>query len=69
VRATTLLPTGDPGSLNGPEWLQPLADTLGGPVERYDITHEGGTDADWLDAWLAGKLGVSPKPKLWEITE
>jgi cephalosporin-C deacetylase-like acetyl esterase len=69
VRATTLLPTGDPGALGGPEWLQPLADALGGPVERYDLTHEGGTDNDWVDAWLAGKLGVEPAPKLWQVAD
>jgi cephalosporin-C deacetylase len=69
VRATTLLPTNDPGALNGPEWLQPLAEALAGPVERYDLTHEGGTDADWLDAWLAGKLGVPPMPKLWDVAD
>jgi cephalosporin-C deacetylase len=67
VRATTLLPVGDPGALGGPEWLQPLAAALGGPVERYDLTHEGGTDHDRLDAWLAGKLGVAPMPRLWHV--
>ncbi|HKG25779.1 MAG TPA: acetylxylan esterase [Thermomicrobiales bacterium] len=67
VRAATLLPTGDPGALGGPEWLQPLAGSLGGPVERYDLTHEGGTDNDWLDAWVAGQLGAPPMPKLWQV--
>jgi cephalosporin-C deacetylase len=67
VRATTLLPAGDPGALGGPEWLLPLAEELGGAVERYDLTHEGGTDNDWLDAWLAGRLGVEPRPKLWQV--
>jgi cephalosporin-C deacetylase len=67
IRATTLLPTGDPGALGGPEWLLPLAEALSGPVERYDLTHEGGTDNDWLDAWLAGRLGVEPRPKLWQV--
>ena len=35
VRATTLLVTGDAGAINGPEWLEPLAGALGGPVEQY----------------------------------
>ena len=69
VRAATLLPTGDPGALGGPEWLLPLAEALGGPVERYDLTHEGGTDNDWLDAWVARQLGVAPMPKLWQVAD
>jgi cephalosporin-C deacetylase len=69
VRAMTLLPTSDSGALGGPEWLQPLAESLGGPVERYDLTHEGGTDFDRLDAWLAGQLGSEPRPRLWEVAD
>jgi cephalosporin-C deacetylase len=67
VRATTLLPTGDPGAIGGPEWLQPLAEALTGRVERYSVTHEGGTDFDWTDAWLARRLGCEPRPRLWEV--
>lgn len=66
VIAATLLSEGDPGTLGGPEWLDPLAAALGGPVERYRLTHEGGTDHDAVDAWLAGRLGVGPLPRLWE---
>ncbi|HEU5329548.1 MAG: acetylxylan esterase [Thermomicrobiales bacterium] len=68
VTATTLLSIGDDGTLGGAKWLQPLAHELGGPVERYNVTHEGATDHDWLDAWLAGKLGVDPLPRMWRIT-
>jgi hypothetical protein len=32
---------------------------LGGPAERYRLSHEGKTDHDVLDAWLAGRLGVA----------
>jgi hypothetical protein len=67
VRATTLLITGDPGAVNGPEWLEPLAGALGGPVEHYPLTHEGATDHDWQDAWMARQLGSVPKPRLWEV--
>jgi cephalosporin-C deacetylase-like acetyl esterase len=67
VAATTLLSVGDPGSIGGPEWLEPLASALGGPVEQYRLTHEGATDHDWIDAWTAGQLGVAPRPRLWEI--
>lgn len=67
VQATTLLSVGDPGAIGGPEWLEPLAQALGGPVEHYPVTHEGATDHDWIDAWTAGQLGVAPRPRLWEI--
>ena len=67
VRATTLLITGDAGAINGPEWLEPLMDTLGGPVEQYRVTHEGATDHDWQDAWMARQLGKEAKPRLWEV--
>jgi cephalosporin-C deacetylase len=67
VRATTLLVTGDEGAVGGPEWLQPLAAALGGPVEQYRVTHEGATDHDWQDAWMARQLGSEPKPRLWAI--
>jgi cephalosporin-C deacetylase len=69
VRATTLLITGDAGAINGPEWLEPLAGALGGPVEQYRVTHEGATDHDWQDAWMARQLGKAAKPRLWEIEQ
>ncbi|CAA9585640.1 MAG: hypothetical protein AVDCRST_MAG88-3898, partial [uncultured Thermomicrobiales bacterium] len=67
VRATTLLSTDAPGTLAGPDWLEPLRDALGGPVEQYALTHEGATDHDWIDAWTAARLGVAPRPRLWRI--
>lgn len=69
VRSTTLLITGDPGAINGPEWLEPLAAALGGSVERYPVTHEGATDHDWQDAWMARQLGKAAKPRLWAIEQ
>jgi cephalosporin-C deacetylase len=63
ISARTLLSIGDPGSIGGPEWMQPLIDAIGGPVEQYQITHAGGTDNDWIDAWLAGQLGSEPMSK------
>jgi cephalosporin-C deacetylase-like acetyl esterase len=56
VSARTLLTVGDPGALGGPEWLQPLAERLGGPVEQYQLTHLGRTDHDWVETWLAQQL-------------
>jgi cephalosporin-C deacetylase len=67
VAAATLLSVGDPQSLGGPEWLAPLLDALGTHAQQYRLTHEGGTDHDWLEAWLATQLGAAPKPRLWEI--
>jgi cephalosporin-C deacetylase-like acetyl esterase len=62
---TTILSEQDPGALNGPEWLDPLRNVLGGPVIPYRLSHEGGTDHDALDALLAGQMGVPPLPRLW----
>jgi cephalosporin-C deacetylase len=60
VTARTVLSVGDPGTLGGPEWLQPLTDALAGSVELYQLTHEGRTDHDWLDRRLADQLGAVP---------
>ncbi|MGI8642851.1 MAG: acetylxylan esterase [Thermomicrobiales bacterium] len=67
VTATTLLPTGEPGTMAAEEWLRPLTSALSGPVEPYQLTHEGGTDHDAIDAWLAEKLGAEPRPRVWSI--
>jgi cephalosporin-C deacetylase-like acetyl esterase len=63
VKATVQLAVGDAGAIGGPEWLAPLAEALGGPVDQYTLTHAGGTDHDVMDAWLAGRLGVEPMSK------
>lgn len=60
LRARTLLSVGDDGALGGPEWLQPLIEAIGGPVEQYQVTHRGATDNDWIDAWQAKQFGVEP---------
>jgi cephalosporin-C deacetylase-like acetyl esterase len=67
VRTATLLSVGDSQTVGGPEWLAPLLDALGSRAQPYQLTHEGGTDHDWLEAWLANRLGVAPKPRLWQI--
>ncbi|HEX4212586.1 MAG TPA: acetylxylan esterase [Candidatus Dormibacteraeota bacterium] len=58
VRATTLIVEGD-----DPDWMTPLREAVAGPVEGYRLSHEGGTDTDRLDAWLAGRMGVAPMTK------
>jgi len=60
LNATTLFNGGGAG-------VQSLMDAIPGTVERYEQTHEGGTDHDWADAWMARQLGSVPKPRLWEV--
>jgi hypothetical protein len=38
---------------------------VGGNAEPYVVSHEGGTDHDAADAWIASQLGSVPKPRLW----
>ncbi|MBV9595401.1 MAG: acetylxylan esterase [Chloroflexi bacterium] len=66
ITATTLLSVGS-GGLTGHEWHQPLVNAFSAPVEEYVLSHEGATDHDWVDAWMAGRLGAEPKPRLWKV--
>ena len=66
ITATTLFSVGS-GGLAGHEWLQPLLGAFTAPVEEYMLSHEGATDHDWADAWLAQHLGSTPKPRLWQV--
>ena len=65
MRATTLFSVGS-GGLDGREWLRPLVDAVTSPVEQYALSHEGATDHDWLDAWMAQRLGAEAKPRSWQ---
>jgi len=67
VRARVLLPTGDPGSIGGPEWNEPLAEALGGRVQQLALTHLGAKDQDAVDAWLSGQLGAPARPRGWQV--
>jgi cephalosporin-C deacetylase len=66
IRATTLLSVGS-GGLEQRDWLEPLIGAFGGPVEEYALSQEGATDHDWLDAWMARRLGSEPKPRAWQV--
>lgn len=66
MQASTLLSVGS-GRLDGREWLQPLIGAFSGPVEQYTLSHEGATDHDWLDAWMARRLGSQPRPRAWQV--
>ncbi|MDQ3812227.1 MAG: acetylxylan esterase, partial [Chloroflexota bacterium] len=57
ITATVMLPQGD-----DPEWLEPLRSTIRN-VETYELTHRGAEDHEWLDAWLARKLGAPARSR------
>jgi cephalosporin-C deacetylase len=65
VTTDTLVSIGDPGATGGPEWMEPLIQALGGAVETYGVTHEGQTDYDAVDRWIAQQQGVDPRPRTW----
>jgi cephalosporin-C deacetylase-like acetyl esterase len=50
-------------------WLEPLVSALQSEITYFDITHEGQTDHDANDAWMAGKLGVEPVARTWQAEE
>lgn len=66
VTAKSLLSIGS-GARNGREWHQPLLNQLEDRVETYTLAHEGGTDHDWTDGWMAAQLGAEPKPRMWTV--
>jgi cephalosporin-C deacetylase-like acetyl esterase len=68
VTASTNVVVGNDGGLGSSQWLSDLLGALGGPASTYQLTHEGGTDHDAQDAWLANALGSTPLPRLWETT-
>jgi cephalosporin-C deacetylase len=57
----------DQGSALGNDaWLAGLVGAARAQIAYYDLTHEGQTDHDATDAWLATQLGVQPVARLWE---
>jgi cephalosporin-C deacetylase len=69
VTTDTFISVGDPGVVGGPEWMEPLVQALGGAVEVYAQTHEGQTDYDAVDRWIAQQQGVEPRPRTWETVD
>jgi cephalosporin-C deacetylase-like acetyl esterase len=67
VECPAVVKLGAAGGLTGEEWLTPVMQSFGGPVTRYPLTNEGGTDRDWLDNWLARHLGAEPKSRVWQV--
>lgn len=56
IHSTTLFATSD-------DRLDPLIAAVGGPSEKYALSHKGAVDHDWLDAWLANQLGSQPRSR------
>lgn len=50
-------------------WLSPLVSSIDSEVAYFDVTHEGQTDHDANDAWMAGRLGVEPVARTWQGEE
>jgi hypothetical protein len=50
-------------------WLEPLVAGIDADVSFYDVTHEGQTDHDANDAWMAGRLGAEPVARSWQAQE
>ena len=56
VRSTTLVAMSD-------DQLEPLRAKVGGPTEKYTLSHHGSVDHDWVDGWLARQLGAQPRSR------
>jgi cephalosporin-C deacetylase len=65
VGATTLVSVNEDGKVGDTAWWSSLTDGIAGAVDCYAATHEGQTDRDAIDAWLANQLGSDPKPRIW----
>lgn len=50
-------------------WFEPLVSQFARTPTFYDQTHEGQTDYDAADAWLAKELGVEPFPRTWQVSD
>lgn len=46
-----------------------LTAAVNSEITYYDVTHEGQTDHDAGDAWLANQLGVEAAPRIWSAEE
>ncbi|MGB3328844.1 MAG: acetylxylan esterase, partial [Thermomicrobiales bacterium] len=65
IGATTLVSVNDDGATGDAAWWASLTEAIAGAVDLYLATHEGQTDRDAIDAWLADHLGTDPKPRIW----
>lgn len=65
IGATTLVAVNEDGATGDAAWWSSLTDGITGAVDTYAVTHEGQTDRDAIDAWLANELGTTPLPRIW----
>lgn len=69
IPGNVLIAVGEGDGVGSAGWFAPLIDRLAGNTELYPITHEGQTDRDAIDRWLAIRLGSEPRPRIWEPQE
>jgi len=65
IDARVLFSVGDDGAIGDAAWWSAIRDALGDKAQEYRVTHEGQTDRDAVDGWLANQLGSVPKPRIW----
>ncbi|MGC4191703.1 MAG: acetylxylan esterase [Thermomicrobiales bacterium] len=65
IGSTTLVAVNDDGKSGDAAWWSSLTAAVTGAVDLYQVTHEGQTDRDAIDAWMANQLGSEPKPRIW----
>jgi cephalosporin-C deacetylase len=65
VNATTLVSVNEDGRGGDAAWWSSLTEAINGAVDLYPATHDGQTDRDAIDAWVANQLGCEPKPRIW----
>jgi cephalosporin-C deacetylase-like acetyl esterase len=59
IKAALLIATDNAG------WWEPLRQSLPNTVETYDVTHEGQTDRDAIEGWIADRLAAERLPRTW----
>jgi cephalosporin-C deacetylase len=67
IKATCLLWAGPEGSVLGPEWLQPLAAAIPGPVEVQATRQSSYQDGKLKEDWITRQLGFAEPiyPEAW----
>jgi cephalosporin-C deacetylase len=50
-------------------WLAPLVSSLKSGITYFDVTHEGQSDHDANDAWIADRLGEDAVARSWQPEE
>lgn len=69
VTARVLLERDQESTFANDAWFELLVSRFATAPAFYDRTHQGQTDYDAGDAWLAGELGVDPFPRSWQVAD